>query len=93
MHCPSCPEKVESFILYKTAHKKDEKYVKDVRCMSEIHSQPTLYKCKKCKLIFSEYINIDTEEAYTAVEDDRYIQQIPYKKKILNFYSVKFYLF
>ncbi len=81
MHCPSCPEKVESFILYKSTHKKDKKFVKDVKCMSEIHFKPTLYKCRKCNLIFSEYINVDTEEAYTAVEDDRYIQQIPYKKK------------
>jgi 2-polyprenyl-3-methyl-5-hydroxy-6-metoxy-1,4-benzoquinol methylase len=81
MFCPSCPDKEESYILYNSNHKKDEMHIKDVKCMSEIHFKPTLYKCKKCDLIFSEYINVKTEESYTNVEDDRYVQQIPYKKK------------
>ena len=80
MLCP-CPDSKESFVLHPSDHKKNEKYIKDVKCMSEIHSKPTLYKCTKCNLIFSEYINSNLEEAYTAVEDERYIQQIPYKKK------------
>jgi 2-polyprenyl-3-methyl-5-hydroxy-6-metoxy-1,4-benzoquinol methylase len=80
MLCP-CPDSKESFVLYSSDHKKNKKYIKDVKCMSEIHSKPTLYKCTKCNLIFSEYINANLEEAYTAVEDERYIQQIPYKKK------------
>ena len=81
MFCPTCPDKKESYILYNSSHKKDEMYIKDVKCMSEIHLKPTLYKCKNCNLIFSEYINVKTEESYTNVEDIRYIQQIPYKKK------------
>ena len=85
MLCPSCPDNIESQVLYHSSHKKDEKHVKDVKCMSEIHFKPSLYKCKKCKLIFSEYINVKTEESYTTVEDDRYIQQIPYKKKNFEF--------
>ena len=80
MLCP-CSDNKESFVLYQSDHKKNTNYVKDVKCMSTIHSKPTLYKCKKCDLIFSEYINVNLEEAYTNVEDEKYIQQIPYKKK------------
>ena len=80
MHCP-CPDNKDSFVLYQSNHKKNKNYVKDVKCMSEIHSKPTLYKCVKCNLIFSEYINSNLEDAYSNVEDERYIQQIPYKKK------------
>ena len=80
MLCP-CPDNKDSFVLYRSNHKKNKNYVKDVKCMSEIHSKPTLYKCEKCNLIFSEYINSNLEDAYSNVEDERYIQQIPYKKK------------
>ena len=80
MLCP-CPDTKDSFVLYRSSHKKNKNYVKDVKCMSEIHSKPTLYKCVKCNLIFSEYINSNLEDAYSNVEDERYIQQIPYKKK------------
>ena len=60
----------------------------DVRCTSETHNKPTLYKCKKCNLIFSEYLNFNFEEAYTNVKDEKYIQQIPFKKKYFDlFYS------
>ena len=78
MLCP-CPDNKESFILYHSDHK-DNKII-DVKCTSDIHNKPTLYKCKKCNLIFSEYINSNLEDAYSNVEDERYIQQIPYKKK------------
>ena len=80
MLCP-CPDNKDSFVLYRSDHKKNKNYVKDVKCMSEIHSKPTLYKCEKCNLIFSEYINSNLEDAYSNVEDERYIQQIPYKEK------------
>ena len=80
MLCP-CPDNKDSFVLYRSNHKKNKNYVKDVKCMSEIHYKPTLYKCEKCNLIFSEYINSNLEDAYSNVEDERYIQQIPYKKK------------
>ena len=71
MLCP-CNEKNISFILYYSNHKNDKL---DVRCTSEIHDKPTLYKCKKCKLIFSEHIKSNFEELYTTVEDQKYIQQ------------------
>ena len=77
MLCP-CLDNKESFVLYQSVHKNNKI---DVKCTSEIHSKPTLYKCKKCNLIFSEYINSNLEDAYSNVEDERYIQQIPYKKK------------
>ena len=80
MLCP-CSDNKDSFVLYRSNHKKNKNYVKDVKCMSEIHYKPTLYKCEKCNLIFSEYINSNLEDAYSNVEDERYIQQIPYKKK------------
>ena len=80
MLCP-CSDNKDSFVLYRSNHKKNKNYVKDVKCMSEIHYKPTLYKCEKCNLIFSEYINSNLEDAYSNVEDERHIQQIPYKKK------------
>ena len=81
MLCP-CREKNESSVLYHSNHKSNELDTKlDIRCTSETHDKPTLYKCKKCKLIFSEYIKSDFEERYTTVEDLKYIQQIPFKKK------------
>jgi len=77
MLCP-CVEKNESSVLYSSKLKNDNL---DVRCTSEIHEKPTLYKCKKCKLIFSEYIKSNFEKSYIIVEDQKYIQQIPFKKK------------
>ena len=89
MLCP-CREKNESSVLYHSNHKSKELDIKlDIRCTSETHDKPTLYKCNKCKLIFSEYIKSDFEERYTIVEDQKYIQQIPFKKKNFDlFYSV-----
>ena len=52
MLCP-CREKNESSVLYHSNHKSNELDIKlDIRCTSETHDKPTLYKCKKCKLIF-----------------------------------------
>ena len=74
MLCP-CREKNESSVLYHSNHKSNELDIKlDIRCTSETHDKPTLYKCKKCKLIFSEYIKSDFEERYAIVEDQKYIQ-------------------
>ena len=77
MKCP-CSEKNESSVLYSSKYASKEL---DVRCTSETHDKPTLYKCDKCKLIFSEHINSDFSKSYTTVEDQKYIQQIPFKKK------------
>ena len=85
MLCP-CPDNKESFVLYQSDQKNNKI---DVKCTSEIHSKPTLYKCKKCGLVFSEYINSSFEEAYTNVEDKKYIQQIPFKKKYFDLFFSK----
>ena len=85
MICP-CPDNKESFVLYQSDQKNNKI---DVKCTSEIHSKPTLYKCKKCGLVFSEYINSSFEEAYTNVEDKKYIQQISFKKKYFDLFFSK----
>ena len=79
MLCP-CADKKESFVLYQSDKKNNKNNEIDVRCTSETHNKPTLYKCKKCNLIFSEYLNFNFEEAYTNVKDEKYIQQISFKK-------------
>ena len=85
MLCP-CPDNKESFVLYQSDHVNNKI---DVKCTSEIHSKPTLYKCKKCSLIFSEYISSSLEEAYINVKDEKYIQQIPFKKKYFDLFFSK----
>ena len=72
MLCP-CLDNKESFVLYQSVHKNNKI---DVKCTSEIHSKPTLYKCKKCSLVFSEYINSSFEVAYTNVKDKKYRDEI-----------------
>ena len=82
-----CPyDKKESAILYQS-YDKDKKI--DLKCTTEVHDKPTLYKCKKCNLIFSEYINSKFEEGYSIVEDEKYIQQIPFKKKYFELFFKK----
>ena len=82
--CP-CPDNNESFVLYHGNHKKGETKI-DVNCTSLSrqnvkHLKPTLLKCKKCNLIFSEYINVDFEGDYNDVVDETYINQIKFKDK------------
>ena len=87
-----CPfDKSKSSILYKSTYQGKKL---DLRCTSETHDKPTLYKCNTCKLIFSEHIESKFEETYTEVEDRKYIQQIPFKKKYFNllFSKIKPYL-
>tara|TARA_Y100001960_G_C14654181_1_gene817491 strand:+ start:372 stop:1262 length:891 start_codon:yes stop_codon:yes gene_type:complete len=80
MYCP-CPyhEKKESSVLFSSNDKSDEKL--DVKCTSKTHDKPTLYKCGSCNLIFSEHIKRSFEEDYSKVEDNKYIEQIPFKEK------------
>ena len=73
--CP-CLDNNESFVLYQTDHKKNETKI-NVECTSHNiatikHWKPTLYKCKKCDLIFSEYIDVDFEDSYSYVVDEVY---------------------
>ena len=75
MICP-CLKKKESYLWYKS---KNKNINIDVRCTTDNHEKPTLYKCKECKLIFSEYFNSNFENAYSDVVDEKYIKQIPIK--------------
>ena len=85
MLCP-CLDNKESFVLYQSDHINNKI---DVKCTSAIHSKPTLYKCKKCNLIFSEYISSSLEGAYINVKDEKYIQQITFKKKYFDLFFSK----
>ena len=85
--CPF-PNSNESVILYQINHKKK---------VAQLHVgvtsaggagvnllKPTLLKCKKCNLIFSEYTDVDFEDAYSHVVDETYIKQIEFKTKTFN---------
>ena len=82
-----CPyDKNESLLLYRSNNIEN---VIDVKCTSEVHNKPALYKCKKCNLIFSEHYESSLEESYTEVEDKKYIEQIPFKKKYFKIFFNK----
>jgi len=79
--CPWCIDHNGSiFIKYKLDIKN---FDLSVKCTStaNIDEKPTLYKCNKCKLIFSEYVEKKFEELYSEVADDLYIDQIPFKER------------
>ncbi len=76
MLSPCC--KNDSIIWHKSKSKINNKI--DVTCTTDNHDKPTLFKCKNCKLIFSEYYNLSFENSYTDVVDEKYIKQIPIKK-------------
>ena len=42
--------------------------------------KPNLFICKDCGIIFSEFHNIKFEKKYSDVVDNRYVDQIKYKK-------------
>ena len=76
--CP-CLDNNESFVLYQTDHKKNETKI-NVECTSHNistikHWKPTLFKCKKCNLIFSEYIDVG-KLTYTAKIDIKEITKL-----------------
>ena len=58
-------------------------------CTTDTYDKPTIYKCNKCKIIFSELIfkmdKNQIEKSYQEVADDKYISQIKFKK----YYFVK----
>ena len=53
-------------------------------CTTDSYSKPTILQCKKCEIIFSEFIykfnNNQILKNYEEVEDLKYISQIKYKK-------------
>ena len=58
-------------------------------CTTDTYDKPAIYKCNKCKIIFSELIfkmdKNQIEKSYQEVADDKYISQIKFKK----YYFVK----
>ena len=91
-NCP-CPDNNESVILYQTDPKKKQSKI-DVECTSILntdkeHWKPSLYKCKKCNLIFSEYIGVDFEKSYSYVVDKAYLEQIEFKTKTFKIFFNK----
>ena len=53
------------------------------------HWKPTLYKCKYCDLVFSEFIGTNFSDNYTEVVDEGYIEQIEFKKKTFELFLKK----
>ena len=90
--CP-CPDRNESAILYKTNYKnKPSKFHVGITYSGGSGVgplKPTLLKCKKCKLIFSEYTNVDFEGAYGHVVDETYLKQIESKTKTFKLFFSK----
>jgi len=90
--CPFCKSVSSSEILYRGVGG-DNKEI-NVECTSH-NSQdieqwkPTLYKCKLCKLVFSESIGVDFAEKYIDVIDQSYLDQIEFKKKTFELFFRK----
>ena len=95
--CPFCKKENSPEILYEGGTN-DNKVI-NVECTSHNSEdieqwKPTLYKCKSCKLVFSESIGVNFAEKYIDVIDQSYIDQIEFKKKTfeLFFKKIKPYL-
>ena len=84
MFCP-CPDNNACDLLFHSSHVHDYNKI-DFSCTSKTYFKPKLFKCRKCKLIFSEIAkNIFENKKYvenlTDVEDKDYIQEINFKTK------------
>ena len=49
----------------------------------------SLATCKKCNLIFSEYIGVDFEDSYSHVVDKTYVEQMEFKTKTFKLFFKK----
>ena len=53
-------------------------------CTTDTYAKPSIYECKKCKIIFSELIftmdENEIEKNYKDIADEKYISQIKFKK-------------
>ena len=82
--CPYCSSEDSTKVLFKGKSNFNKKI--NFECTS--HSaqnieqwKPTLYKCKYCDLVFSEFIGTNFSENYTEVVDEAYLEHIEFKKK------------
>tara|TARA_B100000780_G_scaffold35974_1_gene22453 strand:- start:456 stop:1355 length:900 start_codon:yes stop_codon:yes gene_type:complete len=96
-NCPFCNKEYSYDVLFEGSKNKDKKI--NVECTSHNSAdddqwKPTIYKCRSCKLVFSESIGTDFAEKYVDVIDQTYLDQIEFKKKTfeLFFSKIKKYL-
>jgi len=90
--CPFCKNENSSEILFEGVANKNK--VINVECTSHNSEdieqwKPTLYKCKSCKLVFSESIGVNFAEKYIDVIDQSYLDQIEFKKKTFKLFFKK----
>ena len=90
--CPFCKNENSSKILFEGVANKNK--VINVECTSHNSEdieqwKPTLYKCKSCKLVFSESIGVNFAEKYIDVIDQSYLDQIEFKKKTFKLFFKK----
>ena len=88
MFCP-CSDSSDSDLLFHSNYNYNRNYDKiDFSCTSNTYYKPKLFKCRKCKLIFSEIAKNISEDKYVKnlndVEDSTYINQIDFKAKYFN---------
>jgi 2-polyprenyl-3-methyl-5-hydroxy-6-metoxy-1,4-benzoquinol methylase len=81
IYCPICKKlKVKTFLKGNMNNNYNNKI--DVRCTSMSNNlKPTLYKCKNCYIVFSQFVNKKFENLYKDVVDKEYLKQIRIKKK------------
>ena len=86
MFCP-CPDNNDCDLLFHSNYDYNYDLDKiDFSCTSKTYFKPKLFKCRKCKLIFSEVAkNIFKDKKYmkdlVEVEDSDYVQDINFKTK------------
>ena len=83
-------------VLYRSSFKQNDKI--NFNCTTDTYEKPQINVCKKCNLIFSDFIyefdDNNLEQKYSNVEDKKYISEIEFKKKyFLNlYYKIKNYI-
>ena len=88
MLCPFC--KKESLLFYKfNIDKSKINLVFRCTANTNMNQKPNLYKCKSCKLVFSQYVNTKFENYYFDVNDELYIEQISYKEEYFRLFVSK----
>ena len=90
--CPYCSSEDSSEVLIKGKNNFNNKI--NFECTSHndqniVQWKPTLYKCKYCDLVFSEFIGTNFSVNYTEVVDKAYLDQIEFKKKTFKLFLKK----
>ena len=90
--CPYCSSEDSIKVLFKGKNNFNKKI--NFECTSHNAQnieqwKPTLYKCKYCDLVFSEFIGTNFSDNYTEVVDEAYLDQIEFKKKTFGLFLKK----